>query len=110
MISHKLKFIFIHIPKTSGNSLSLFLKNLINNGITCSKGNGNGEGINLEVSLSYFFFENWALNVGYRYWSIDSKDNDSTTFASDGTSSTIIKGSNFDLERWGGTMGITCYF
>ena len=26
MISHKLKFIFIHIPKTSGNSLSLYLK------------------------------------------------------------------------------------
>ena len=31
MISHKLKFIFIHIPKTSGNSLSLFLKDLIDN-------------------------------------------------------------------------------
>lgn len=31
MISHKLKFIFIHIPKTSGNSLSLFLKHLIDN-------------------------------------------------------------------------------
>ena len=31
MISHKLKFIFIHIPKTSGNSLSLFLKHLVDN-------------------------------------------------------------------------------
>jgi hypothetical protein len=31
MISHKLKFIFIHIPKTSGNSLSLFLKYFIDN-------------------------------------------------------------------------------
>lgn len=31
MISHKLKFIFIHIPKTSGNSLSLLLKNFIDN-------------------------------------------------------------------------------
>ena len=31
MISHKLKFIFIHIPKTSGNSLSLYLKDLIDN-------------------------------------------------------------------------------
>tara|TARA_B110000971_G_C19991266_1_gene492088 strand:- start:137 stop:397 length:261 start_codon:yes stop_codon:yes gene_type:complete len=31
MISHKLKFIFIHIPKTSGNSLSLFLKDFIEN-------------------------------------------------------------------------------
>jgi len=31
MISHKLKFIFVHIPKTSGNSLSLFLKDFIDN-------------------------------------------------------------------------------
>ena len=31
MISHNLKFIFIHIPKTSGNSLSLLLKNFIDN-------------------------------------------------------------------------------
>jgi len=31
MISHKLKFIFIHIPKTSGNSLSLYLKDLVDN-------------------------------------------------------------------------------
>ena len=29
MISHKLKFIFIHIPKTSGNSLILYLKDFI---------------------------------------------------------------------------------
>jgi hypothetical protein len=33
MISHKLKFIFIHIPKTSGNSLSLFLKDFIDNNV-----------------------------------------------------------------------------
>ncbi len=33
MISHKLRFISIHIPKTSGNSLSLFLKNFIDNDI-----------------------------------------------------------------------------
>ena len=31
MISHSLKFIFIHIPKTSGNSLTLFLKDYLNN-------------------------------------------------------------------------------
>ena len=31
MISHLLKFIFIHIPKTSGNSLSIYLKDLISN-------------------------------------------------------------------------------
>ncbi len=33
MISHKLRFIFIHIPKTSGNSLSLFLKDFIDNDV-----------------------------------------------------------------------------
>ena len=33
MISHELKFIFIHIPKTSGNSLTLFLKDYIENRI-----------------------------------------------------------------------------
>lgn len=33
MISHKLKFIFIHIPKTSGSSLSLFLKDFIDNDV-----------------------------------------------------------------------------
>lgn len=31
MISHNLKFIFIHIPKTSGNSLSLLLKDFVDN-------------------------------------------------------------------------------
>ena len=31
MISHTLQFIFIHIPKTSGNSLSLFLKDCVSN-------------------------------------------------------------------------------
>jgi hypothetical protein len=33
MISHELQFIFIHIPKTSGNSLSLFLQKYIANKI-----------------------------------------------------------------------------
>lgn len=31
MISHDLKFIFIHIPKTAGNSLTLFLKFYLSN-------------------------------------------------------------------------------
>ena len=42
MISHKLNFIFIHIPKTSGNSLSLFLKDLIDN-IVIIRANNMGE-------------------------------------------------------------------
>ena len=33
MISHKLKFIFIHIPKTSGCSLTLFLKDFIDDDV-----------------------------------------------------------------------------
>jgi hypothetical protein len=33
MISHELQFIFIHIPKTSGNSLSLFLQKYLANSI-----------------------------------------------------------------------------
>ena len=31
MISHKLKFIFIHIPKTAGTSLMFFFKDVIDN-------------------------------------------------------------------------------
>lgn len=33
MISHKFRFIFIHIPKTSGSSLSVFLKSFTDNTI-----------------------------------------------------------------------------
>jgi hypothetical protein len=62
MISHKLKFIFIHIPKTSGNSLSLFLKDLINNSITCSKGNGNGEGIKVYCEKTKLDIKHQPIN------------------------------------------------
>jgi hypothetical protein len=62
MISHKLKFIFIHIPKTSGNSLSLLLKDLINNGITCSKGNGNGEGIKVHCEKTKLDIKHKNIN------------------------------------------------
>lgn len=48
MISHKLKFLFIHIPKTSGNSLSLFLKDYINNIVIQRKSNlGENQGISI---------------------------------------------------------------
>ena len=48
MISHKLKFIFIHIPKTSGNSLSLYLKDLVDN-VVVQKNSlvGKNEGIQI---------------------------------------------------------------
>ena len=48
MISHKLKFIFIHIPKTSGNSLSLFLKDFIDNVVIQRSSNmGEKQGISV---------------------------------------------------------------
>jgi hypothetical protein len=48
MISHKLKFIFVHIPKTSGNSLSLFLKDLIDNEVVHRASNmGEKQGISI---------------------------------------------------------------
>lgn len=48
MISHKLKFIFIHIPKTSGNSLSLFLKDFIANVVIQRESNmGKNQGISI---------------------------------------------------------------
>lgn len=48
MISHKLKFIFIHIPKTSGNSLSLFLKDIIDNVVIHRDGKmGEKQGISI---------------------------------------------------------------
>ena len=48
MISHKLKFIFIHIPKTSGNSLSLFLKDFIDDDVILKTSNmGEKQGIDI---------------------------------------------------------------
>lgn len=48
MISHKLKFIFIHIPKTSGNSLSWFLKDFIDNDVVRRSSRlGENQGINI---------------------------------------------------------------
>lgn len=48
MISHKLKFIFVHIPKTSGNSLSLYLKDIVNDGVIQRDNNlGKNSGIDI---------------------------------------------------------------
>ena len=48
MISHKLKFIFIHIPKTSGNSLSIILKDVVDNDVILKKSKlGEKQGINI---------------------------------------------------------------
>jgi len=48
MISHKLKFVFIHIPKTSGNSLSLLLKKYSSNKVRQRKSNlGCNQGIDI---------------------------------------------------------------
>lgn len=48
MISHELQFIFIHIPKTSGNSLSLFLQKYLANTIIQRDSNrGKNQGIDV---------------------------------------------------------------
>ena len=53
MISHKLKFIFIHIPKTSGNSLSLYLKDVVDNQIiTRHNGLGDNQGITVLCEIT----------------------------------------------------------
>ena len=40
MISHKLKFIYIHIPKTGGSSLTMFLRDSLANKVTIGKNKG----------------------------------------------------------------------
>ena len=53
MISHKLKFIFIHIPKTSGNSLSFFFKDLVDNEVIQITNNlGEKQGISIMCELT----------------------------------------------------------
>lgn len=48
MISHKKKFIYIHIPKTGGNSLSLYLKNYSSNKVIQRNSRvGLGQGIDI---------------------------------------------------------------
>ena len=61
VISHKLRFIFIHIPKTSGNSLSLFLKDFIDNDVIHRSSNmGEKQGISILCEKT---------RKSIRYWS-----------------------------------------
>jgi len=53
MISHKLKFIFVHIPKTSGNSLALFLINHVANTVVVRESNmGPNQGIDIICEIN----------------------------------------------------------
>ena len=77
MISHELKFIFIHIPKTSGNSLSLFLKKYIANTIIQRDSNtGKNQGIdvicekknkNIKHKSIVYYYRNYP-NKSRRYF------------------------------------------
>ena len=64
MISHKLKFIFIHIPKTSGNSLSLYLKDLIDN-IVVRKNSLVGENQGIKILCEYGNNDIKHADIGY---------------------------------------------
>ena len=44
------------------NSYFINLKNLINNGITCSKGNGNGEGIKVHCEKTKLDIKHQTIN------------------------------------------------
>ena len=53
MISHELKFVFIHNPKTGGNSLSLFLKDFLANDVIQRKSPmGEGQGISIMCEIN----------------------------------------------------------
>ena len=53
MISHDLKFIFIHIPKTAGNSLALFLKDHVANEVILRESSmGPNQGIDIICEIN----------------------------------------------------------
>ena len=47
MISHKLKYLFIHIPKTAGSALALFLEDSLANEVTVGYSNQTGKDQNV---------------------------------------------------------------
>jgi hypothetical protein len=77
MISHELKFIFIHIPKTSGNSLSLFLQKYVANKIV-QKDSGTGEKQGISIICEkkkkdikhksiLYYYRNYPTKVNYYF-------------------------------------------
>jgi len=81
MISHTLKYIFIHIPKTGGNSLQTFLIDSSSN-VVKGKGNewGPTEGLSVFPEKDVKHPEDWEIkhediNYYYRYYSYGLVDN-----------------------------------
>jgi hypothetical protein len=77
MISHKLKFIFIHIQKTAGNSLILFLKDWIDDNITILENRmGNNQGINVidiyNRTIKHKYIDYYNINYN-KYYQIYTK-------------------------------------
>jgi hypothetical protein len=80
MISHKLKFIFIHIPKTSGNSLSLFLNKYIDNKvITITNKLGKNQGIVIKSEFENINIKHKKIN--YYHDTYGKKINDYYKFS-----------------------------
>jgi hypothetical protein len=57
VISHKLKFIYIHIPKTGGSSLTMFLRDSLANKVTIGK----NKGVEVLCESQRFPLENFSI-------------------------------------------------
>ena len=69
MISHILKFIFIHIPKTAGNSLSLYLKDYVANEVIQKDSNlGSNQGIQVLCEMSKRDIKHESINYYYELY------------------------------------------
>ena len=71
---------------------------------------GSGAGFNLEGSISYQFYPNWIFSTGYRYWYLSSEGNDATFHFGDGSENSTSREIDFDIKRYGATLGITFTF